>query len=153
MAHIEQTIEIQAGRQHVWNVVSRLRAVSEWNPNIESATCEQLPGGPGVGATRTCYMSRGGHIDEVVSEWDEGRRIQFAIGNHGGIRSADMGLVLADTADGTSVTAIADYHIAYGPLGPVIDRLAVKRQMARMLTDALTGLKEHVQNQKTEETQ
>ena len=144
MAHIERTTEIDADRTTVWAVVSDLENVSVWNPNVSTATCDLGPGG--VGATRTCHMTQGGHIDEVVSEWEEGRRVQFAIGNHGGIRSADMGMVLTKTPQGTRVTAVVDYHLAFGPLGPVIDRLAVKRQLAQMLDRGLAGLKEHIEN-------
>jgi hypothetical protein len=56
-----------------------------------------------------------------------------------------MGFHLTETPHGTRVTAEADYHVAFGPLGPVIDRIAVKRQMARMLDDALAGLKDNME--------
>lgn len=146
MAHIKRTIEIAADRQAVWSVLADLQDVSHWNPNI----CEvQLQGStePGVGTLRTCHLTNGGHIDETIAVWEPGQRLQFAIGSHGGIRSADMAMQLTETAAGTQVEAIADYHVAFGPLGPVIDRLAVKRQMARMLDAGLLGLKEHVENQ------
>ncbi|MEA2001358.1 MAG: SRPBCC family protein [Actinomycetota bacterium] len=143
MAQVENSIEISADRDAVWAAIADLDSVAVWNPNIESATCDS--DSAGLGATRTCHLSRGGLIEEVVSAWDDGRRLQFAIGSHGGIRSADMGLDLASTGDGTRVTATADYHLAFGPIGPVIDRIAVKRQMARMLEQLLAGLKKHIE--------
>ncbi len=150
MAHIERTIEILRPRSTVWRAVADLGAVVEWNPNISEASCGLAPWG--VGATRTCHMVNGGHIDEVVSNWVEGRSIQFAIGSHGGIRSADMGMTLSDTEHGTRVTASVDYHLAFGPLGPVIDRLAVKRQMVQMLDEGLSGLKGHLEINQQEPT-
>ena len=148
MAQIETTIEIAANSGTVWTAITDLDGVANWNPNVAAASCSS--DSAGLGATRTCHLVQGGHIDEVVSEWDDGHRLQFAIGNHGGIRSADMGLEITPTATGTRVTATADYHLAFGPLGPVIDRIAVKRQMTRMLHTGLAGLKEHVEtnNQK-----
>jgi len=143
MAQVERSIEILADRAAIWATIADLDNVPIWNPSIASATCESSPAG--LGATRTCHLSRGGLIEEVVSAWDDGRRLQFAIGSHGGIRSADMGLDLVSTRDGTRVTATADYHLAFGPIGPVIDRIAVKRQMARMLEQSLAGLKEHME--------
>lgn len=148
MARIERTIEIHANAGTVWDIVSDLRGVATWNPNIASVTCDFASGG--VGATRICHMAQGGHIDEVVSAWTPGSGMQFAIGSHGGIRSADMGMSLVPTETGTEVTAVADYHLAFGPLGPVVDRIVVKRQMVRMLDDALAGLKLHIENEKTE---
>ena len=146
MAHLKRTIDIAAPRHLVWSTVASLEDVSVWNPNITGAAYE---GGtdPGVGDVRTCYLADGGHIDETISAWVPGQRMQFAIGSHGGIRSADMAMELTDTAGGTGVVAVADYHVAFGPLGPVIDRLAVRRQMARMLDAALLGLKGHVEKE------
>ena len=46
---------------------------------------------------------------------------------------------------GTTVTAIADYHVAFGPLGAVVDRLTMKRLMGRMLDRSLAGLKDHIE--------
>lgn len=149
MARIERTTEIAVNPDAVWDVIADLSGVAAWNPNVASATCGSGP--MGVGATRTCHMVRGGRIDEVVSGWDEGHDVQFAIGSHGGIRSADMGMTLTETAHGTQVTATVDYHLAFGPLGPVIDRLAVKRQMAQMLEDGLCGLEGYLTDNQAEQ--
>lgn len=147
MAQIERTIEIAAEPSLVWSVVADLQGVTDWNSNIESATSGLgAPGHPGVGTARTCTFVQGGSIDEVVTKWIEGRAIEFAIGSHGGIRSADMGMTLTPIATGTRVAAGADYHLAYGPLGPVIDRIVVKRNMGRMLETGLAGLKEHIES-------
>ena len=143
MTQIETTIEISADADTVWAAIADLNGVADWNPNVAAASCSS--DSAGLGSTRTCQLAHGGQIDEVVSEWDDGRRLQFAIGSHGGIRSADMGLDVTPTASGTRVTATADYHLAFGPLGPVIDRIAVNRQMTRMLDSSLAGLKEHVE--------
>lgn len=145
MAHIKRSIEIQSDRLSVWTAIAALGDVASWNPNIRAIDFD-AGAEVGVGTARTCYLAQGGHIDEIVSDWEPGTRLQFAIGSHGGIRSADMAMELMDTPGGTTtVTAVADYHVAFGPLGPVIDRIAVKRQMARMLDAALDGLKEHVE--------
>ena len=146
MAHLKRSIQISADRHSVWTAIAALEEVTTWNPNI-SAVEYDSPGEPGVGTIRTCHLTDGGHIDETISVWEPGSRLQFAIGSHGGIRSADMAMELVEAPDGTSVTAVADYHVAFGPLGPVIDRIAVKRQMSRMLDTALEGLKEHVEKE------
>ena len=143
MARITRTIEISAERPTVWAAVADLEGVADWNPNVAAAEC---PGNvAGVGAVRRCSLRGGGTIDEVVSEWQDGTRLRFAIGNHGGIRSADMGFDLAEDAVGTRATAVADYHLAFGPLGPVLDRMVVRHQMTRMLDAALAGLKNTIE--------
>ncbi len=143
MSQLERDITIEAPRAAVWSVIADLETVDTWNPGVSSAECGPVT--TGVGATRICRLGAGGKIHEVVSEWIEGEELWIAIGDHGGIRSADMGLVLTGGPTQTIVTAVADYHLAFGPLGPVIDRLTVKRLMHRMLGTALAGLKQHIE--------
>lgn len=149
MSHVERSTTIEASATDVWAVVADLDAVASWNPNVSSAVCG--PQTTGLGATRTCHLKPTGRIDEVVSGWIDGEQIWFAVDDHGAIRSADMGLVVKAepaVADGprTTVSAIADYHLAFGPLGPVIDALTVRRLMTRMLDGALGGLKQHLES-------
>ncbi len=143
MSRIEHNVEIDAPAALVWDVVSDLDAVTRWNPNVTGTSCGEVP--YGVGTSRTCELAPAGRIDEIVSAWEPGRRIELSIGPHGGIRSAEMGFVLTSVGGATRVTAFADYHLAYGPLGPVIDRLTVRRQMQRMLAESLEGLRHHVE--------
>ncbi len=149
MSRMTRQIEVAADPRTVWSVVGDLESVSVWNPNVKSATCGASA--QGLGATRRCELAPRGHIDEVVSEWIDGREVWFALGSHGAIRSADMGTVLTPSANGTIVEAIAEYHLAFGPLGPVIDKLTMKRMMANMLDSGLAGLKQHVEQQGSED--
>ncbi len=125
-------------------MISDLEAVADWNPGVVEAVCGEPATGPG--AQRTCRLSPVGTLHEVVSEWEPERALWFAVGRHGAIRSADLGLELtARDADRTTVRAVADYHLAFGPLGPVIDHLTVRRSFGRMLDQSLAGLKAHVE--------
>lgn len=150
MSHLERSVVIVAPAEEVWAVIADIGQVARWNPNVVSASCG--PEARGIGATRTCRLAPAGHVDEVVSHWVDGEELWFAVGRHGAIRSADMGLLLspepvAGRPSSTTVTAVADYHLAFGPLGPVIDNLTVKRLMGRMFDSALAGLKAHIEDQ------
>ena len=143
MSRIERSVEISTDRASVWATISNLQSIPTWNPNVKAATCGAVTSG--LGATRACELSVGGRIDEVVSAWADAHHLWFAIGSHGAVRSADMGLILTSTGASTTVTAIADYHVAFGPMGAVIDHLAMKRLMTRMLDTSLAGLKRHLE--------
>lgn len=147
MTRISRSVEIEAGQPAVWSQLADLESVATWNPNVSAAGCG--PVSRGVGATRTCELVPTGRLEETASEWVEGEAIWFAVGSHGGIRSADMGTVLSSDGSATTVTATVDYHLAFGPLGPVIDRLTTRRLMARMMDAALAGLKEHIESIET----
>lgn len=143
MSHVSREIEIDASPTDVWAVVADLDFVSGWNPNVVAAQCSDGP--YAVGTTRTCELSPSGHIDEVVTAWEPERLVEFEVGRHGGIRRARMAIELAPRGPATQVTASAHYELAFGPLGPVMDRLMVQRQLGRMLAGSLDGLKQHVE--------
>ncbi len=150
MTRIVRSIEISSLPETVWSVMSDLGAVADWNPNVRSARCGSSRSG--LGASRTCELVPRGHISEVVSKWTEGREMWFAVESHGGIRSAEMGLIVRSAPGGAIVDAIADYHLAFGPIGPVIDTLTTNHLMSRMLARSLDGLKGHVEATRKVET-
>lgn len=143
MSHVARDIEIDASPTEVWAVVADLDFVPGWNPNVVAAECSDGP--YGVGTTRSCEFAPSGHIDEVVSAWEPERRLEFEVGRHGGIRHARMAFELTERAAATRVTASSTYELAFGPLGPVMDRLVVQRQLGRMMQRSLDGLKQHVE--------
>ena len=55
--------------------------------------------------------------------------IAFAIENAPPIRTGLARFILSDDEAGTRLQATFDYEVRFGPLGPVIDRLIVHRQM------------------------
>ncbi len=143
MSHVERATDIDASPTEVWAVVADLDFVSDWNPNVVASECS---GGPfGVGTTRICELTPSGQINEVVSAWEPERRLEFEVGRYGGIRHARMAVELDGGREATRVSAIADYELALGPLGPVMDRLMVQRQLGGMLQRSLDGLKQHVE--------
>ncbi len=149
MSFVSRQIHVAAPRHRVWAAVAALDEVAAWNPNVATATCG--PVSSGVGAMRRCELTPSGTIDEVVAVWDEPNELRFTIGRHGAIRRAQMGFELIAEDAGTTVIATSEYQLAFGPLGPVIDQLTVRRQMTTMLDRGLTGLKQHVETEATDD--
>lgn len=154
MTRLSREILIGAARQAVWALISDIGNVAVWNPNVESSECES--GAVRVGTIRVCELKRSGRIEEQVSGWIEGEELWFAISRHGAVRSAEIGLVLRDaTTPGadrraTTVEAVADYHLAIGPIGPVIDPLTAERLLTETLDETLAGLKSHLERPVTD---
>jgi hypothetical protein len=57
-----------------------------------------------------------------------------------------MSIELRPSGDATEVEARAEYQLALGPLGPVMDRLMVQRQFGKMLERSLGGLQPYVED-------
>lgn len=143
MTIIERQITIDAPRLAVWAVVSDLEGAPDWNPNIVEAHCPESASG--LGARRMCRLNPSGKIDETVTEWRVGHRIEMSIAQSGGIRSASMAIELHEEGDLTTVVTTTDYEPAFGPLGLVMDRLVLFRSMRQMMDRSLAGLKDHVE--------
>ncbi len=143
MTHIERQIGINAPRAAVWSVVSDLEGAAAWNPNVVEAHCPESAFG--LGARRTCRLKPSGVIDETVTDWKVGERMEMLIGQSGGVRSARMAIELHEEGAATSVIATTDYQPAFGPLGLVMDRLVLYRSMRQMMDRSLAGLKSHVE--------
>ncbi len=144
MTKMATDMVLSAPRRHVWAVLADLEGVSHWNPTIERAECitEQRTG---LGAQRRCYMSPSGWMVESIAEWEPTEVIAFQVENAPPLKSGYGRFVLSDAPGGTRLRGSFDYEVRFGPLGPVIDRLVVQRQLNAGWTAGMEGLKHHVE--------
>ena len=76
--HIEQTIEIDAPMDLVWEKISNLADVQNWTEAVsESHYHTEIKSG--IGAGRTCDVPGFGTIVENVLEWDEGKSFRLSL--------------------------------------------------------------------------
>jgi uncharacterized protein YndB with AHSA1/START domain len=146
MEHLRSDMVIEAPRHLAWKALADLEGVSQWNPAIDAAECisdERR----GLGARRRCYMHPSGWIVESVTEWEPEQLIAFAIENPLPIRTGLARFVLGDDEAGTRLQATFNYEVRFGPLGPVIDRLVVHRQLSSAWNDCMDGLRQHLEHQ------
>lgn len=141
---LRSDVVLDAPRMVVWDALADLEGVSRWNPAIDRAECLSAARG-GVGARRRCWMAPSGSMTETVTEWEPGRRITITVDEASPLRSGIGRFQLTDAERGTRLTASFDYDVRFGPLGPVIDRLVVHRQLAAGWRLAIDGLREHVE--------
>ena len=137
-------LTIQAPRWLVWEALADLEAVSEWNPGVDAVECVSSRR-HGLGARRRCFMHPSGWVVESVSEWEPVDSIGFTVENAAPLRSGLGRFVLCEEGSGTRLRAGFDYEVRFGPLGPVIDRLIVHRQLSSAWSSAMAGLRDHVE--------
>ena len=131
---------IEAPRHVVWDALVDSDAVVEWNPairEIQRRSDEPL----GMGATRRCFMSPSGWMTETVVEWDEGSLVGYSIRDASPLKNGLIRFELTDQATATRLKASFRYSVRLGPLGPVIDRLIVHRQLTAAWERSLEGLR------------
>jgi len=146
MEPMRSDMVIGAPRHLAWEALADLEGVSRWNPAVDVAECVS-EARRGLGARRRCYMHPSGWMVESVIEWEPEQVIAFAIENAPPIRTALARFVLSDDEAGTRLQATFNYEVRFGPLGPVIDRLIVHRQLSSTWNDGMEGLRRHLEDQ------
>ena len=144
MEPIRTDVRIRAPRELVWETLADLEGVSVWNPAIDAAECisDQRRG---LGARRRCYMHPSGWMTESITEWQPREVIAFTIDNAPPIKAGVGRFMLSDEGDATRLRAGFEYEVRFGPLGPVIDRLLVHRQLSSAWNGGMSGFQRYVE--------
>ncbi len=143
-SQMQADLVIGAPRSAVWATLTDLEGVGRWNPAIDTAEClsDQRQG---LGARRRCYMHPSGWMTEVVTEWEPERAVAFTVENAPPLKTGVGRFVLSDEPAGTRLLASFDYEVRFGPLGPVIDRLIVHRQLSSAWEEGMQGLRAYLE--------
>ena len=126
----------------MWEVLSDLEGVAEWNPGIDRAEC-LADTRRGLGARRRCFMHPSGWMTETVTEWQSGELIAFSVEDAPPLKEGMARFMLTDHGLHTRLEASFGYQVKLGPLGPVIDRLIVHRQLHTSWRQSIEGLRNH----------
>lgn len=140
---IRHEISIDAPRERVWEVLSRLDRFGDYSPMVKevSMLTEQSRG---VGAERRCHAYRPGHVDERVVAWEDGSTVALEV--TGGMPITGTGVWTLTGSEPTTVSFQLDYRPRLGPIGLLMDRLMMGRQMDKGFASNLAGLKAHVES-------
>jgi uncharacterized protein YndB with AHSA1/START domain len=146
MSNFTENIDIDALPDAVWNTLTDIGTIADWNPGLRAsnATNDEV----GIGATRHCIVSATQSLDEEVVHYDPRQAITFRITRSSmPFQSADIRFTLAANTSGTTVTVSPLYTLKYGLLGSLMDRLFVARMYSKGMRGLLEGLKTHVEAQ------
>jgi len=144
--HIEQTIEIDAPMDLVWEKISNLADVQNWTEAVsESHYHTEIKSG--IGAGRTCDVPGFGTIVENVLEWDEGKSFRLSLeGLPFFIREASGGWRLEELGPNrTRGTASVDLKTRFWPLGALMEKFALGPQFAKTIKGAQREFKTYVE--------
>ncbi|MBT8197967.1 MAG: SRPBCC family protein [Acidimicrobiia bacterium] len=137
---------IDRPRHEVWQTLADLGSIEVWNPGVVKSywTSDHREG---LGAARHCDLKPFGTLEERATAWDHGERLTIDIHEHTKMPfdRAEADFVLSDEGGGTRVDLHYSYHMKYGPIGRLVDRFAVRKQLIKGLGGLLKGLKRHVE--------
>ncbi len=136
---------IAASASAAWDVLSDFHGVDTWARPVTRVVALG-PAARGVGAARRCDIRGLGAVDEVVTVWEEGRRLGYRVSPVGPIgRSESLWEIEPVGPLSTRVRLRLDYDMRFGPLGALLHALLVRRLLGRNLPGALAAPKRRVE--------
>jgi hypothetical protein len=135
MLEVSRTIEIDAPLEVVWSRITKLDDVSEWSGDVLEAHY-RTDTKRGVGAARLCEVRGVGQLDEEVVEWEEQAKMTLRIKGMPAIVKEALGTWELEkvTANRTRVTTTMSIQTAFGPLGWLVENLALRSKLDRSLS-------------------
>ena len=146
MPQITKRVEINTSPEATWRIIADFGAVATWAPAVREAHCTS-GSTSGLGCIRSLTSSTGHVIEEIITQWDEGRSLTFQV--PGGLAKVVAFLQetwsVEATSNGSRAVVAMEYRSKFGFVGAAVTRLIVRPVLAKMLTDNLAGLKYHLE--------
>ncbi len=148
MSKLSGNIRINASKALVWEILSDLGAVQDFNPTV--AKSYYNPGKrEGVGASRHCDLKPMGSIEETIIEWKEGESFKLRIHDTKKappFKTAIGQLSVHESGGATVASMEIDYTLKFGPVGAMMDTMMVKPQFRKAIKRTLQGLKQFAED-------
>jgi len=124
--------QIGASPDKVWAVLADFPNISEWNSGVTHSRSTS-DATAGVGAKRHCDLSPAGALEETVTVWDEGKRMEISIDSAEKLPIAHglAAFSLNGTDASTEVSVEYSYKPKYGFFGNLIGRLVLDGQLTK----------------------
>lgn len=148
MTTIERSIVIAAAQSEVWDKLADLGAIQDFNPGVKKSFYNtDIETGEGAG--RICEFHGAGIVNEKAIQWEEGKSFTLKILPVEKIpmfKSGEAHFTLTRIErDKTKVYVRFDYHVGAGPIGALMNAVAMKGQFAKGFEGILMGLKRHIE--------
>lgn len=148
MKAIIKKMKIDAPKNHVWEVVSDLGGIQNYNPGVKKSYYNTEIKSD-VGAGRVCEFYPMGKVDERATTWKEGDSYTLHIKPIEKLPFFKEGFAhFKLTTDGNGSTLVEvdfKYHTTGGILGKMMNSLALRRNFEKGFENILMGLKKHIE--------
>ncbi len=142
MPSINREIKIDQEQLTVWNILSDIGAIENFNPTVKKSFCTSEEKS-GIGASRHCDLLPMGSVEERVTRWEKGKMLSMEIYESKGTPMLGEALfTLSKEGDGTLATMKLDYKMKGGFAGKFMG-LMMRGKLERTVEGILSGLKTH----------
>jgi hypothetical protein len=146
MTIIRHELEARCAPSRVWALLADLEAVQRYNPGVRAATI-QGDQRTGVGAARVCELLPKGRVVERVTHWEDGRALGLEVAESDWPIHFMRWVTRVEPHEGrTRITQELEYRVKFGPLGWLLDRLAMERKLRETLDGIFASLVKQAEN-------
>lgn len=148
MSSFSKRIEISASVRQIWDVLSDIVTIAEWNPGVANSYTTSSAR-RGMNATRHVELLDENQLDEIVVDWKSGQSIKMRVTETGlPFEALDMRYNLAPVSGQTQVSIQVRYEVKYGAFGNLLDKLLIRGKFEENIENMLFGLKEYCEGEK-----
>jgi carbon monoxide dehydrogenase subunit G len=146
MTELKNQITIRAPRSVVWQALTDLGALADYDPGVKTVTLVDGPAS-GLGAQRRCELRPKGWFIEQVVTWEADSALAFQLQTCSlPVASLRHDYTLTEDAGATRLEQVMTYQLKYGGLGRALDTLVLRRQWDRGIKGFLAGLQQHIEH-------
>ena len=139
--HIAAEVVVQTSAKNVWDVIADFSAVDTWAPQV---TKSYVLGKKdhGVGAERYCDIKGFGSIEEVITEWIDGRSLTYRVTPLGPLGvSYNRWTVVKIDESSCEVVVELGYDVRFGVVGKLMHSVMMRRKLEHAFPKSLQALK------------
>ena len=145
MRVLVEQISIQAEDKDLWSVMEDFGGVYKWAPNMKKSALvgrQQT----GVGTCRFLRHAWGFILEEVVTEWTDGKGFSFDVyrAPYPMKNVQESWLAGRENGQATVITRV-NYEMRLGIIGRLLDWVLVRHVVQREMRTGLRGLKQYVE--------
>ncbi len=140
------TKTIQLPIEKVWQVVADFHNVHYYHPYVESTTLLTEDNNE-LNAERLCHFYDGQKIHEKMTNFKKYEYVGIEIldGLKGPVKNVIGKIMVKKVSDNvTDVSLILSYDTKFGIIGKLMNKLVIKSQFRKLITNVLTGLDKYV---------
>jgi hypothetical protein len=145
MTVIRHEVRARCAPERIWSLLADLEAVQHYNPGVRAAKI-QGDKRTGIGAVRVCELQPKGRVVERVTHWEDGRALGLEVAESDWpIHFMRWITRVEPNADGSRITQELEYRVKFGPMGWLLDRLAMERKLRTSLDGIFASLVRHAE--------
>ncbi len=150
MAILTHEIQINVPAEKLWNILSDLEQVGNYNPLVDSVKYISN-NKTGVGASRQCQFKPKGYAKERVTAMQQMESISMEMyESEWPLRHMRWTNYLKTENGHTVLKTITDYKVKFGLLGALMDRVVMKPKFNKILDELFISLKQYAEKQYAE---